>query len=89
VIVIILSQPTSLGYCLKPRVSATEVKSRIEAAFRRSAELDAQKVRVETRNGNVTLRGDVRSWSELQEAERTAWSAPGVTEVENLVAIAP
>ena len=32
---------------LRPRVSATEVKSRIEAAFRRSAELDAQKVRVE------------------------------------------
>jgi osmotically-inducible protein OsmY len=33
---------------LKARVSATEVKSRIAAAFRRSAELDAQKVQVET-----------------------------------------
>ena len=74
---------------LKPWASATEVKSRIEAAFRRSAELDAQKVRVETHDGKVTLRGDVRSWSERQEAERTAWSAPGVTQVENLIAIAP
>jgi len=72
---------------VKPRASATEVKSRIEAAFRRSAELDAQKVRVETRDGKVTLRGEVQSWSERQEAERTAWSAPGVTEVENLIAI--
>jgi osmotically-inducible protein OsmY len=74
---------------VKPRVSATEVQSRIEAAFRRSAELDAQKIRVETHDGKVTLRGDVRSWSERQEAERTAWSAPGVTQVENLIAIAP
>jgi len=72
---------------LKPRVSATEVKSRIEAAFRRSAELDAQKVRVETMNGKVMLHGDVHSWSERQEAEQTAWSAPGVTQVENLIAV--
>jgi osmotically-inducible protein OsmY len=74
---------------LKPRASATEVKSRIESAFRRSAELDAQKVRVETLDHKVTLRGDVHSWSERQEAERTAWSAPGVTQVENLIAITP
>ncbi len=74
---------------LKPRVSATDVQSRIEVAFRRSAELDAKKVRVETQDGKITLRGDVRSWSERQEAERTAWSAPGVTQVENLIAIAP
>jgi osmotically-inducible protein OsmY len=75
--------------CVKPQVSATEIKSRIEAAFRRSAELDAQKVRVETREGKVTLRGNVHSWSERQEAERTAWAAPGVTQVENLIAIGP
>ncbi|MGP0063746.1 MAG: BON domain-containing protein [Isosphaeraceae bacterium] len=74
---------------LKPRVSATDVQSRIEVAFRRSAELDAKKVRVETQDGKITLRGDVRSRSERQEAERTAWSAPGVTQVENLIAIAP
>jgi osmotically-inducible protein OsmY len=74
---------------LKPRVSATEVKSRIEAAFRRSAELDAKMVHVEARDGKVTLRGDVHSWSERQEAERTVWAAPGVTQVENLIAIVP
>ena len=74
---------------LKPHASATEVKSRIESAFRRSAELDARKVQVETRGGKVTLRGDVSSRSERQEAERMAWSAPGVAEVENLILIAP
>jgi osmotically-inducible protein OsmY len=74
---------------VKPRASATDVKSRIEAAFRRSAELDAKRVRVETHEGKVTLRGGVQSWSERQEAERTAWAAPGVTQVENLIAITP
>ncbi|HKI19596.1 MAG TPA: BON domain-containing protein [Isosphaeraceae bacterium] len=74
---------------VKPLASATEVTSRIEAAFRRSAELDAHKVRVETRDGKVTLRGDLRSWSERQEAERTARAAPGVTNVENLIVVTP
>jgi osmotically-inducible protein OsmY len=74
---------------IKQRASATEVKSRIEASFRRSAELDAGKIRVETVNGKVILHGDVHSWSERQEAERTAWSAPGVTGVENRITITP
>jgi osmotically-inducible protein OsmY len=72
---------------VKPRASATEVKSRIEAAFRRSAELDAQNVRVDTHDGKVTLRGEVHAWSERQEADRTAWAAPGVSEVENLIMV--
>jgi osmotically-inducible protein OsmY len=74
---------------LKPRVSATEVQSRIEAAFRRSAELDAQKIRVETRDGKVTLYGQLHAWSERDEADRTAWAAPGVTQVENLIMVTP
>jgi len=72
---------------LKPRVSAIDVKSRIEAAFRRSAEVDAQKVQVETRDSKVTLRGAVHSWSEREDAERTAWAAPGVASVENLITV--
>ena len=72
-----------------PRASATDVKARIEAAFRRSAELDAQKVRVETHDGKVTLHGELHSWAERQEAERTAWAAPGVSQVEYLIAITP
>ena len=70
-------------------LSATEVKFRIEAAFRRSAELDAQKVCVESHNGKVTLLGQLHSWAERDEAERTAWAAPGVSEVENLIIVKP
>jgi osmotically-inducible protein OsmY len=62
---------------------AGDVKSRIEAAFRRSAEIDASGIQVETSNGTVTLRGRVRSWGERQEAEKAAWAAPGVIEVDD------
>jgi osmotically-inducible protein OsmY len=74
---------------ITPRASATEIKSRIEAAFRRSAELDAEKIRVEAHEGRVTLRGELHSWAEREEAEHSAWAAPGVTEVENLIMVAP
>lgn len=72
-----------------PRASVADVKSRIDAALRRSGELDAKRIRVETRAGTVILRGDVPTWLERQEAERTAWAAPGVTTVENFITITP
>jgi osmotically-inducible protein OsmY len=74
---------------LQPRVPPVEVKHKIEEAFRRSAELDANRITVETDGGTVTLRGTVRSWAERQEAERVAWATPGVVRVENLIAISP
>jgi len=61
---------------VKPRVAPMEIKRKIEDALRRSAELDASRISVETNGGEVILRGTVRSWAESRDTERAAWQAP-------------
>ena len=74
---------------LKPHVQAGDVQAKIEAAFKRSAEIDARRVNVTASDGKIILTGNVRSWAERQEAERAAWAAPGVTRVEDRIAVVP
>jgi len=68
---------------IEPKVAPSEVKRKIEEAFKRSAELDARRITIEVVGNEVILRGTVRSWSEYAEAERAAWAAPGVVNVTN------
>jgi osmotically-inducible protein OsmY len=70
-----------------PRVTAGDVRTKIEDALKRSAETDAKHIKVQTSDAKVTLRGTVNSWAERAEAERAAWAAPGVTDVENLITV--
>jgi osmotically-inducible protein OsmY len=74
---------------VQPSITSTEVKSKIEQALKRSAELDARRITVEVDGNRAKLYGTVRSFAEKQEAERAAWSAPGITYVDNHIIIAP
>ena len=72
-----------------PKVAAQEIKRKIEAAFMRSAEVDAKNVQVEASDGEVVLKGTVHSWFEREQAERAAWQAPGVRKVEDRIVVQP
>ena len=74
---------------VKPTVILTEIKAKIEEAFRRNAAFDAQRITVETHGRKVILSGQVRSWLEREEADAAAWAAPGVYEVENRISVMP
>jgi osmotically-inducible protein OsmY len=74
---------------VRPRVTASpqELRQKIENALVRNAETDAQRITIDVDGSKVTLRGTVRSWMEKREAERIAWSSPGVTSVDNRIQI--
>jgi osmotically-inducible protein OsmY len=73
---------------LRAQPQPTDVRSQIERALRRSADLDARFVRVTVVDGSVTLEGAVGSWSARERAEDAAWMAPGVNTVRDLLMIA-
>ncbi len=77
------------GITVRPRVTVADVESKIQAALRRSAEIDARRINVVVRDGSVTLAGSVHSFAEREEARHAAWSAPGVKDVVDRLAVVP
>jgi osmotically-inducible protein OsmY len=58
------------------------VEGKIIGALKRSAEVDARGIKVAAEGDKIVLSGRVSSWNEREDAERAAWSAPGVRKVE-------
>lgn len=74
---------------VKPNPVPGDLKLKIEEALVRNAETDAKHIKVEVKGSKVILRGKVHSNMEKLVAEESAWSAPGVTEVENQIEVDP
>jgi len=72
---------------VRKHAEAKDVKRRIEAALERQADLDSDHIRVSVEGTTVRLDGKVRGWSARDIVKRAAWSAPGVTQVEDHVVI--
>ena len=72
---------------VKPHASAYEVRQKIKAALDRNSQIEANGISITTDGGKVTLSGKVHTWFERNLAERTAWSAPGVTLVDDRLTV--
>jgi len=73
---------------VKPKVQASIVKNTIKRALERRADIEAEGIEVEAKDSTVVLRGTVKSWGERAEVQKAAWSAPGVSSVENNLTVA-
>ncbi|MFO1078051.1 MAG: BON domain-containing protein [Planctomycetota bacterium] len=72
---------------LHPQVSPTDLRRRLNTALHRYAQVEAGRIRTEVEGGRIVLSGTVRSWAERDQVQDAAWSAPGVTEVDNLIEV--
>jgi osmotically-inducible protein OsmY len=83
--VTLISNHISIHPRQDPRIA--EAQQRIQDAFRRNAAVDDSRIQVHAENGEVVLRGCARTLQEKDEAQRTAWRAPGVHRVVNEITV--
>ncbi len=74
---------------VQPSHMRAEVRSEIEAALKRNAEIDARHVSVSVVQNRVILSGETDSFFKKITVERAAWKAPGVIWVENNIKVSP
>jgi len=74
---------------LRVQPAPSDVKQRIKEALQRGAQVDAEHITVDIEGNQAILRGTVRSYAEMRDAERAARNAPGVTEVKNRLTVDP
>ncbi|GAB3812477.1 BON domain-containing protein [Micromonospora zhanjiangensis] len=77
------------GVIVRPAVAPApeELKHRITGALTRTVAADAERITIDVLGDRVVLAGTVSSWLEREEAERVAWSAPGIGAVDNHIAV--
>jgi hyperosmotically inducible protein len=74
---------------LKPTVSVSDIKKKIEGALARHAHVEAEAIRIHVRDGNkVLIEGKVDSWDEREAVEDAAWSVAGVQSIDDRLTIA-
>lgn len=73
---------------IKPALPLGDVKAPLEEAFKRSALIDSNRIKVHVLADSViSLRGVARTHAEREAALAAAWSAPGVAKVEDHISI--
>jgi osmotically-inducible protein OsmY len=72
---------------IRPRLDLSNIQSCIEGALKRDAEIEADGINIKVSGSKVILEGRVHAWRERGVAERAAWATPGVTAVEDHLAV--
>ncbi|OWT74692.1 MULTISPECIES: BON domain-containing protein [unclassified Achromobacter] len=72
---------------VREHVHTGDLRSSVDKALQRSAEIEAKGIRLQVLGGSVTLSGQVHSWHERNAVQQAVWAVPGVTAVVNQLAI--